>query len=253
MKALLKDDKVKFHLDAELAQPPASELSAGTEVELGESPGPSFPVVLPDGRHGFIPKDTLFQPFQRAFLDKNKADVLAAPMKAAPVVRTLEKGSEFEIVATVPGDGQEWVRIRDLNGADGYLDGKVKVMTVAKLNELIAGDLSRRIKPQAIVKGMARLRKIPEARGQELVDAANKAFTEMASSPEGRKALAAKNARLMGIGFLWAVGGIIVTAVSYSAASSSPTGGRYIIAWGAVLFGLFDIARGFFGWLKYKD
>jgi hypothetical protein len=253
MKALLKDDKVKVYQDAGLSQPPAFELPAGAELNLEGSAGSAVPVVLSDGRRGFIAKDTLVVAFQRAFLEKNKADLLAAPMKAAPVIRSLEKGAEFDIVATVPGDGQDWVRIRDLNGGEGFLDGKAKVLTVAKLNALIVADLSRRMKPGAIVKGMVRIRKIPEARAQELVDAQDQAMKALAESPEGRKILASKNARLMGIGLLWAIGGIVVTAVSYGAASSSPGGGRYLIAWGAVLFGLYDIARGFFGWLKYKD
>jgi hypothetical protein len=192
-------------------------------------------------------------PLQRAFLEQKRAEVRTSPAAGATVAWALEKGAEFEIVETVPGEVGNWVKVRALTGEEGFLDGKAKITTAARLMELITVDLTRRLKPKAIVNGMVRIRKIPEARAQELMDAADKAFQAMAASPEGRKALASKNARLMGIGFLWAVGGIIVTAVSYSAASSSPTGGRYIIAWGAVLFGLFDIARGFFGWLKYKD
>jgi hypothetical protein len=38
------------------------------------------------------------------------------------------------------------------------------------------------------------------------------------------------------VGGLWCVGGIVVTAVSYGAASG-PGGGGYVFAWGAILFG----------------
>lgn len=38
-------------------------------------------------------------------------------------------------------------------------------------------------------------------------------------------------------GALWCLGGILVTVFSYLAAVSSPFGGTYIIAWGAILFG----------------
>ena len=44
-------------------------------------------------------------------------------------------------------------------------------------------------------------------------------------------------------GAIWCVGGIVVTAVTYQAASN---GGHYIIAWGAVLFGAIQFLRGLF-------
>ena len=47
----------------------------------------------------------------------------------------------------------------------------------------------------------------------------------------------------VGIGMLWCVGGIIVTAVTYSMASG---GGTYFVAWGAVLFGAIQALRGLF-------
>jgi hypothetical protein len=45
-------------------------------------------------------------------------------------------------------------------------------------------------------------------------------------------------------GALWCVGGAIVTAVTYSMASSG--GGRYIITWGAIIFGAIQFFRGLY-------
>ena len=42
-------------------------------------------------------------------------------------------------------------------------------------------------------------------------------------------------------GALWCIGGIIVTAITYSAASG---GGTYVIAWGAILFGAIQFIKG---------
>jgi len=47
------------------------------------------------------------------------------------------------------------------------------------------------------------------------------------------------------IGTLWLVGGIAVTAFTYSAASSGPGGGTYVVAWGAMLVGVTRLIRGF--------
>lgn len=51
---------------------------------------------------------------------------------------------------------------------------------------------------------------------------------------------AAKN---MVIGGLWCLGGIIVTAATYSAAQG---GGTYVVAWGAIAFGGIQFLRGLF-------
>ena len=43
------------------------------------------------------------------------------------------------------------------------------------------------------------------------------------------------------VGAFWLIGGIIITIVTYS---MSATGGRYIVAWGAILFGGIQLLRG---------
>jgi hypothetical protein len=44
-------------------------------------------------------------------------------------------------------------------------------------------------------------------------------------------------------GALWCIGGIVVTVATYSAAASAGEG-RYIIAWGAIVFGAVQFFRG---------
>jgi len=46
------------------------------------------------------------------------------------------------------------------------------------------------------------------------------------------------------LGAAWLIGGILVTAVSYSMAANRPTGGHYLIATGAIVYGLFRVIRG---------
>jgi hypothetical protein len=58
-------------------------------------------------------------------------------------------------------------------------------------------------------------------------------------------ALARKRAiRQVAIGLALLVAGLVITGVTYSHASSSPTGGTYIVAWGPMLFGLVTTVRG---------
>jgi len=73
---------------------------------------------------------------------------------------------------------------------------------------------------------------------------------EYKKTPEGRQAMAAQYKRHMLYGILWAGGGTAVTIATYEAASQ---GGWFIVAWGAIIFGIIDFFRGLFGWLKYRD
>jgi hypothetical protein len=58
------------------------------------------------------------------------------------------------------------------------------------------------------------------------------------------KAKALKNVgrKNMLYGALWCIGGIVVTALSYQAAANA--GGKYVLAWGAILFGGIQFFRG---------
>jgi hypothetical protein len=55
--------------------------------------------------------------------------------------------------------------------------------------------------------------------------------------------------RAMVVGLCVCIAGIVITAVTYSAASN---GGHYIVAWGAVLFGGLQFLRGVFEFLKHS-
>jgi len=43
-------------------------------------------------------------------------------------------------------------------------------------------------------------------------------------------------------GILWCVGGLLVTLLTYNMAEE---GGRYVVAWGAVIFGAYQFFKGF--------
>ena len=58
---------------------------------------------------------------------------------------------------------------------------------------------------------------------------------------EQRSARRAAGQQKILFGALWCIGGILVTAITYSAARG---GGTYVIAWGAVLFGLRQLFEG---------
>lgn len=69
----------------------------------------------------------------------------------------------------------------------------------------------------------------------KLMDARREALVE------AKRKSAGKN---IGFGLLWFVGGALVTLATYSSASSG--GGKYIVAWGAILFGGIQALMGLF-------
>ena len=73
---------------------------------------------------------------------------------------------------------------------------------------------------------------------------------EYKRTPEGRQVMASKYKRHMLYGILWAAGGLAVTIATYEAASE---GGWFIVAWGAIIFGIYDFVRGLVEWLRYRD
>lgn len=61
---------------------------------------------------------------------------------------------------------------------------------------------------------------------------------------------ASKAVRKMIFGALWAIGGTVATVIGYSAASG---GGKYIVFWGAILFGAVDFIAGLSAYIGSKD
>jgi hypothetical protein len=64
-----------------------------------------------------------------------------------------------------------------------------------------------------------------------------------------RQAMAKAGRKRILIGFLWAAGGGAVTAFTYL---SSTNGGTYVVAWGAMIFGVYDMIRGLIVWMRFR-
>lgn len=168
-------------------------LNADDEVDLGttkKAGGKKWVgVILRDGRKGFIAGDTPIRRLSPVKLNQGEATILPEPGAAENTGWKVKKGGSFLLLKTVESNGLKWVKVRDTNGREGYVDGKVKIQTVA---------------------------------------------VKVSNTPQHD----------MVVGAIWCVGGIVVTAATYSAVSQ--TGGTYFIAWGAILFGGIQFFKGLF-------
>jgi len=137
--------------------------------------------------------------------------------------------------------------------SDAQVDAPLSAEDQAALDNLtnaVARDLAQGVSPRQIEQMLIKQGWTVE-NAREYVASVNQAVQNYRQSDPARAQIAAAYAKHMVFGALWAVGGIAITALTYSAASSSG-GGRYVVAWGAIAFGIFDCFRGLFGWLKYK-
>lgn len=118
-----------------------------------------------------------------------------------------------------------------------------------ELTNAVASELAEGKKPDVVVNELVK-RGWPKEDAGAFVQKVARALAEYRQAPEARQMLASRYARHMLYGALWAIGGTVVTVWTYTAAAS---GGTYVVAWGAIAFGIFDFFRGLFGWLRYQS
>jgi hypothetical protein len=190
MKARIIQQPAKVYSEMTSNNPPFTELMVGTEVEIGEvkkKAGSTWVTVkIPGDQKGYIPGDTKVFTIKLATLLQNEVEVRSGPSAISTVSAKYKKNTKFYLWDTVVQDGITWVKIKDMNGIVGYIDGKTRIKTIPVISK-------------------------------------------------------ATGKRNMLSGALWCIGGIVVTAITMSMASS---GGTYIVAWGAILFGGIQFIQG---------
>ena len=119
-----------------------------------------------------------------------------------------------------------------------------------KMTEYVAGQLHQNVDRNEIVTSMVKDHEWPKDQAEQFVASVQTAILQYEHSPEGRAEMANKYIRHMIFGALWTIGGTVITIATFQAAAG---GGTYVVAWGAILFGIFDFCRGFAGWQKYSQ
>lgn len=103
-----------------------------------------------------------------------------------------------------------------------------------------AQELAKNQSPKTIVKKMIEQGVTP-ATADQIVIETQKAL---------KKALAEKNRKRMTRGLIWTVAGIVLTCGTLAFASN--LGGRYILFYGAIIYGIIDFIAGLVGWLSNR-
>jgi hypothetical protein len=172
-------------------------------------------------------------------------------------ITTLTGGTEFEFDKVQKKEGVDWVEAKLANGTAGYIKGDAKVFIIKKV-ELLDQVTEVREQPSEAAPVVRRMNKGQRFDLMEVVQGEGKDWVRIRDLA-GSGGFVRGNVRIrdlsapvasarpdasrdMLVGALWCIGGIVVTAVTYSAASNG--GGTYFVAWGAILFGGLQFLRG---------
>jgi hypothetical protein len=244
-RAIICGEGSLLYRDAQLTVPSGTTLYPQTEIEI-RSIGQSVQVALPDGTLGYVPTNVKIRRIQAVFLNQREVTVHQQSSAMSPIVWEMERGEEFLTLELVKADDGDWIRVRRSNGDEGFLRGDVKVTAAAELRAEMANRINRGCSVQVLMKEL-RKQGIAETAATRLITEAEEADTEVEAAPDP---LVLKYERHMVCGILWAVGGTIATVEGYRFAASSPGGGKYIVFWGAIVFGAVDFFRGLFGVIR---
>lgn len=199
MRARIIDPQVKLYSSPEANALSLATLVAGTEVEFGKTikkDGKKWTeVLMPSGQKGYIPAETRIFPFRLGALLANNVPLYTQPSADSLVKATFSRNTKIYMTDVVRTENQDWVKVRDLSGNEGYISGRTPLRALA----------------------------------------------------EKSKALGRKN---IISGALWCIGGIVVTVITYNAASG---GGSYVVAWGAILFGFVQLIQGIYQTVTAKS
>ena len=193
-----------------------------------------------------------------ARLIQSPATLYAQPNFNMPLIE-LPVGREIQLGSVKNSDGLKWVAVALPDGRKGFLPGDTRVFT-RKSATLLQDEVVVRALPSASAGEVARYTKnakfdlIDQVAGEggdwvQVCDAAGRqgyidGQTRVRTTPIVTKDVAASQMRT---GALWCIGGIAITAITYSAASD---GGGYLIMWGPMLWGGWTFLKGLFNYFS---
>ncbi len=241
---------------AVLARNVAQGADAGGRVEKpmpsapsGRERPPEAPPPLPgEVRPTVFPVDAA-KPLARVM--DERVTVYGLPHLQAKAVGHLRAG-DFIVLLKTWNQAGPWLEVRWSGAKRGYLPGSTKV-TVLQRIQVKAKGLDLRAEDG---KALAKLDKGALLWAQANTAGARMTWVWLDSGTRGvipadtkYSPLAVPAAEVVrsagrdiGAGLFWCVGGLIVTAVTYSRASEQ--GGTYLICWGPVLFGGIQVLKG---------
>ena len=142
MKARTLDKQVKVYSSMEDNAVSIAVLPEGSEIDFGVARRKAgkvwVPITLSTGQQAFILGDARIYVIKQGALMQKKADLFSEPSKTSLVKLELDGKSRFDILKVEEADGKRWVKIRDNNGVEGYIDGNTRIRVIQQKTKALA-------------------------------------------------------------------------------------------------------------------
>jgi len=136
MRARILEPQVKVYTSMDANAVSITTLPEGTEVEFGGAKRKAgklwVPITLSTGQQAYIPGETKIFVIQQGSLLQNNVDLRSEPSSGSLVKQQLARNTKVYILQVVKGDGQDWVKVRDMTGNEGYIDGNTRIRVAAQ-------------------------------------------------------------------------------------------------------------------------
>ncbi|PWB51533.1 MAG: hypothetical protein C3F13_13940 [Anaerolineales bacterium] len=131
MKARILDPQVKAYSSMDEKALSIAYLKEGDEINFGSPKKKAgklwVPIVLSSGQQAYISGDTRLFVIREAALMQAKVDVFTEPSAESTIKYQLSRNAKFSIQRVIKGGSQDWVRIKDTNGNEGYVFGDTRI------------------------------------------------------------------------------------------------------------------------------
>jgi hypothetical protein len=131
MKARILDPQVKVYSSIEENAVSFATLVEGSEIEFGADKKKAgkvwVPITLSTGQKAYIPGGTHIFVIREGSLMQNDVDVHAEPSAESEIKQKMGFNAKFSILQRINQNGQIWMRIRDMNGSEGFIFGDTRI------------------------------------------------------------------------------------------------------------------------------
>jgi uncharacterized protein YgiM (DUF1202 family) len=142
MKGRIIDPQVKVYGEPDPGSLTVASLASGDEVDfIGMHKVAKknwAEVALSGGQKGYLPAETKLFFFKQASLQKTSSKIYSRPSSLSSVKGALQKKDRFYILDVIDRDSKEpWVKIRDLSGAEGFIDGNARIKVITEVTRAL--------------------------------------------------------------------------------------------------------------------
>lgn len=134
MKAMILDQQVKVYSSMDANAVSIATLHAGNEIEFSSAKRKAgkvwVPITMSMGQQAYIPGETKIKVIQLGSLLQNDVAVHNEPSTDSLIKEKLMRGTKVYILNVIKSAGEEWVKVRNMVGNEGYIDGKTRIRVI---------------------------------------------------------------------------------------------------------------------------